>query len=121
MNRRSIAMDLPLRIVARGTPLSAAYVLMVQGEVEALRLFFPRILSCDVHVEGPGPHDRQGVFLVRMIVGVTGRDIIVNRQKSKTLREALVMAFRAAGRRLENHARRLRGRVKRRARKPELP
>jgi hypothetical protein len=31
------------------------------------------------------------------------------------------MAFRAAGRRLENHARRLRGRVKRRARKPELP
>jgi hypothetical protein len=101
-------MDIPLRIVARKTPLSAACVVMVQGEVEALRLFFPRI-------------HRQGVFQVRMIVGVAGRDIIVSRQKSDTLREALVMAFRAAGRRLKNQAKLIRRDVQSGTRNPELP
>jgi hypothetical protein len=120
-DRWSVAMDIPLRIVARKTPLSAACVVMVQGEVEALRLFFPRILSCDVHVEGPGHHHRQGVFQVRMIVGVAGRDIIVSRQKSDTLREALVMAFRAAGRRLKNQAKLIRRDVQSGTRNPELP
>ena len=114
-------MEIPVRVVARGAPLSPAAASMIAGEAQSLNLFFPRILSCEVHVDGPGRHHRQGEFQVRMVVGIAGRDIVISRQKRTTLHEAVTDAFRAAGRRLEDHARRIRGDVKRRASEAGLP
>jgi len=108
-------MTIPLRIVSRTTPLSTAQRSAVEGLTAGLRSFFPRIVSCAVHVDGPGAHHRQGTYNVRINLSVPSREIVISRQKCGNLQEALLEAFRAAGRRLEDHARRIRGHVKSRA------
>jgi len=108
-------MPTALRIVARNTPLSPAEKSAIEALTNGLETFFPRIVSCDVHVDGPGAHHRQGMYRVRINIAVPSREIVISRQKSGSLQEALVEAFRAAGRRLEDHARRIRGDVKERA------
>ena len=90
-------MEIPVRVVARGAPLSAAAASMIADEAQSLKQFFPRILSCEVHVDGPGRHHRRGDFQVRMVVGIAGRDIVISRQRRTTLHEAVTDAFRAAG------------------------
>ena len=106
-------MSIPLRIVARKAPLTADEKSILVELTEGLGSFYSRIVSCDVHVDGPGPHHRQGFFSVRINIAVPSREIVISRQKSASLQEALVNAFRAAGRRLEDHARRARGDIKR--------
>lgn len=108
-------MPIPLRIVARKTLLSAAEKSVLVALTNGLETYYPRIVSCDVHVDGPGDHHRQGFFCVRINLAVPSREIVISRRKSATLQEALANAFRAAGRRLEDHARRARGDIKRHA------
>jgi cold shock CspA family protein len=108
-------MPIPLRIAARGAALSAAEKSSIEALAFGLEGFFPRILSCEVHVDGPGGHHRHGTFHVRIRLAVPTRSIVISRQKGAGLQEVLVEAFRSAGRRLEDHARRVRGDVKRRS------
>jgi hypothetical protein len=108
-------MEIPVRVVMRGMKLSSSTASMIAGEAQSMSLFFSRVLYCEVHIDGPGRHHRRGSYEVRMILGIPGRDIIISRQKRETLHEAVTDAFRAAGRRLEDHARRVRGDVKRRS------
>lgn len=112
-------MGTPLRIVARKALLSRDHKAAIEALANGLEEFFPRIVSCDVHVDGPGAHHRQGTCSVRINIAVPSREIVISRQKGETLHEALAGAFRAAGRRLEDHAQRVRGDVKRRASRRE--
>lgn len=106
-------MLIPLRIASRDRELSAAEKSAIEELSGRLEDFYARIVSCEVHVDGPGHHHRQGTHRIRIILGVPSRTIVISRQKSGSFREALAEAFRAAGRRLEDHARRIRGDVKR--------
>jgi hypothetical protein len=107
-------MGIPLRIVARRALLSPGQKAAIEALANGLEDFFPRVVSCDVHVNGPGAHHRHGSCNVRINLAVPSREIVISRQKGKNLHEALAGAFRAAGRRLEDHARRIRGDIKNR-------
>jgi len=108
-------MLIPLRIASRSRELSAAEKSAIEDLAGGLEDFYSRIVSCEVHVDGPGRHHRQGTHRIRIVLGVPSRTIVISRRKSGTFQAALNEAFRAAGRRLEDHARRVRGDVKVRA------
>jgi ribosome-associated translation inhibitor RaiA len=108
-------MPAPLRIASRRATLSPEEKAAIEALAAGLEDFFPRVIFCEVHVEGPGAHHRHGAFRVRLVISVPTRMIVISRQESGTLHESLAEAFKAAARRLEDHARRIRGDVKRRA------
>lgn len=108
-------MAYPVKIELHQAALSPRAKARIEAMAGDLETFFPRILSCTVHVEGPGGHHRQGEFAVRINLAVPTRTIVVNRQRKAALDEALAASFDAAARRLEDHARRIRGDVKRHA------
>ena len=106
-------MSIPLKIASRDRELSAAEKSVIEDLVDGLEGFYSRIAYCEIHVDGPGGHHRHGTHRLKIILGVPTRTLVISRQKSGTFQEALSGAFRAAGRRLEDHARRIRGDVKR--------
>jgi cold shock CspA family protein/ribosome-associated translation inhibitor RaiA len=108
-------MVIPLKIASRDRELSASEKSAIEELSGGLEDFYARIVSCEVHVDGPGGHHRQGTHRIRIILEVPSRTIVISRRKSGTFQTALGEAFRAAGRRLEDHARRVRGDVKVRA------
>lgn len=64
------------------------------------------IARCRVVVEAPPRHKQHGgQFVVRLDLKVTGHEIVVNRDHSEDPYVALRDAFEAAGRQLEDHAR----------------
>jgi len=66
-----------------------------------------------VVVEIPHKHKQQGnLFDIRLDIRVPGEDIVLNREMSEDVYVALRDVFDAARRRLEDHARRMRGDVK---------
>ena len=97
----------PVRIVAKAVSLSPETESLIQAESQSLAEFHSRILSCDVHVEGPGGHHRRGEYRVRMVVGIPGRDIVISRRKSDSLHDGVLAAFKSAGRRLEARSKRV--------------
>jgi ribosome-associated translation inhibitor RaiA len=88
--------------------------------VEELETFFDRIVSCRVSVEAPHRHHVQGqLFRVSIEMGVPGERIVVGGATDEHAAHAdpyvaVHDAFKAARRRLEDHARRRRGKAKRR-------
>ena len=106
-------MLIPLLIASRNRELSDAEKSAIEELSDGLEGFYARIVSCEVHVDGPGSRHRHGTHRVRVVLRVPMRTIVISRRKSGSFREALAEAFRAAGRRLEDHARRIRGDVKR--------
>jgi cold shock CspA family protein len=108
----------------------------VRDEIAKLTILYPRIMACRVAVESPHRHHRLGSqFHIRIDVTVPGGEIVIKHQPSlrarmrqtgetrvakhlelktahKNLRQAIDDAFKAAGRRLQDYARRQRGSVK---------
>jgi cold shock CspA family protein len=108
----------------------------VRDEISKLTMFYPRIMACRVVVESPHHHHRLGSqFHIRIDLTVPGGEIVIKHQPSlrarvrqtgetqfakhlelrtahKDLRQAIDDAFKAAGRRLQDYARRQRGSVK---------
>jgi cold shock CspA family protein/ribosome-associated translation inhibitor RaiA len=92
--------------------------------VAALERLWDRITGCHVVIAQPHRHHRRGRFYsVRVDLVVPGGEIVVNRehpldQAHEDVFVALRDAFRAAGRRLEDHVRQLRGAEKAHAERP---
>jgi len=106
-------MKLPFELRQKDLALPTAFAEEIRGRAEKLDHFFDRIMRCRVTVEGSGPHHRQGRYRVKIDLTVPGSEILIQKQAAANLELALKAAFTAAGRRLEDHARKLRGFVKR--------
>jgi cold shock CspA family protein len=115
----------------------------IREEMEKLETLYGRLMGCRVALEIPHRHHKKGSpYHIRIDLTVPGGEIVVKREPSlnararhlgqslnrkhaeihlphKELRQAIDDAFRAAGRRLQDYARRQRGDVKSRARLPE--
>jgi ribosome-associated translation inhibitor RaiA len=105
-------MQQPLQISFRGLEHSPAIEARVRELAAHLERFEDRMTSCHVSVQAPHRHHHRGqLYDVRIQVRVPGKDIVVNREGSQNhahedVYVALRDAFEAAGRRLEDHARR---------------
>jgi cold shock CspA family protein len=129
-------MQSPLQITFRNITPSATIEEWVRTEAVKLDSFYNRVMGCRVTIEVPHRHHRKGSpYHIRIDLTVPGEEIVVKREPSlshraqqlgetdikkhlevrtphKNLRAAINDAFRAAGRRLQDHARRQRGDIK---------
>lgn len=105
-------MQRPLELIVTDFNLPEAAAAEIRAQVAKLETFFDRIVGCRVAVEGPGRHLR-GQYRVRVDLQVPGHVIVIDRQRGKDLPEAIDEAFKAAGRRLQDCARRMRLEVRR--------
>jgi cold shock CspA family protein/ribosome-associated translation inhibitor RaiA len=129
-------MQSPLQITFRNLTPSATIEEWVRTEADKLDSFYSRLMGCRVVIEVPHRHHRKGSpYHIRIDLTVPGEEIVVKREPNlshrarqlgdtgikkhlevktphKNLRAAINDAFRAAGRRLQDHARRQRGDVK---------
>jgi cold shock CspA family protein len=129
-------MQLPLQITFRNMESSEAIEEWIQAEAEKLDTFYGQIMSCRVTVEIPHGHHRKGnLHHIRIDLTLPGRELVIKHEPSvskgirqaggtemkkslemrvphRDLRLAIRDAFRIAGRRLQDYARRQRGDVK---------
>jgi hypothetical protein len=129
-------MTLPLQLTFRNMKHSAEVEGWVRGDAEKLETFYHRILGCRVAIEVPHRHHRKGKSLhVRIDLTLPGKEIVVTREPvahrrklpaeaidssirtranaSHTELESVIHdAFKSAGRRVQDFARRQRGEVK---------
>lgn len=129
-------MKLPVQITFRNTPSSPVVEEWICEEVDKLETFYEHPIGCRIAVEVPHRHHRRGSpYHIRIEIAIPGGEIVVNRAPNrvkylresgesmvrkhleldpehKNLRLAINEAFRAAGRRLSEYARRQRGEVK---------
>jgi hypothetical protein len=102
------SMKLPLEIVAKDTVLSPLRREQLKAQAGKLDHFYGRIMRCRVTVQGPRGHTTGGRWVVRLDLTVPRSEITVSRQYGETFAEAVREAFAAAGRRVEDYARRRR-------------
>lgn len=110
-------MELPLQIAVRNTEVSADVTDAIRARARKLDAFYDRIMACRVLVEVPQRH-RIGTpvaYNVRIDLTVPGGELVIKRKPRMDVLTAIQDAFDAAGRRLQDYARRQRGDVKRRA------
>lgn len=129
-------MNMPPQITFRNMPASAEVEDWVSEEIDKLESYYGKITGCRVAVEIPHRHHLKGkLYHIRIRLTVPGREIVVKWEptlsrmaqhlgvpeltkkwevnpRHKKLRQAVNDAFKAAGRRLEDYARRQRGDVK---------
>lgn len=111
-------MQIPLKITYVRMHASDDIDARIEKYVAQLEKRFGRIMSCRVVVEAPHRHHRKGkLYHVRVDLTLPRGEIIVSHEHplDKAHEDVLVTirdAFRAVRRRLEEHARRHRGRVK---------
>jgi ribosomal subunit interface protein len=111
-------MQIPLQVTFRDIGSSPAIEADIREKVDRLERLFDRITSCRVVVEAHHRTHRKGT-LYNCVVDITvpGREIAVGRvgpqdHAREDVYVAIRDAFDAASRRLEDHARRMRGDVK---------
>jgi len=130
-------MRLPLQITFRNLKHSNEVEVWIRAEAEKLETFCQRIIGCRVELEVPHRHHKKGKPLhVRIDLTLPGKEIVIKREavaihrdpvngvaavpshlqvKSPHADLQLVIheAFKSAGRRVQDFARRRRGEVKR--------
>lgn len=98
-------------VTANGVELTPRIVAAIRREAARLVRFYDRLLA--VHVTVTCPHRRpQGQpvqYQVIVWLAVPGKDLVVKRQRSPDLLNAVQASFRAAGRLLQDRARRRQG------------
>jgi ribosome-associated translation inhibitor RaiA/cold shock CspA family protein len=110
-------MDIPLQITVRNIEVSDATRAMIRAHAAKLDQFYDRIMGCRVLVGVPQRY-RIGqpiAYCVRIDLTVPGGELVVKRKPREDLVTAVQDAFDAAGRRLQDYARVLRGDVKQRS------
>jgi len=135
-------MKIPLKITFRDMPSSKAIEENIRDKASKLDSLCDDVMSCRVIVEAPHRHHHKGkAYVVRIDMTVPGGELVVNREPKrlvaarpapieefeKTLAEnhepskhaahedvyvAIRDAFNAAGRKLQDYARRRRGKTK---------
>jgi ribosomal subunit interface protein len=111
-------MQIPLQISFRNMDPSPTIEARIREKAAKLERFHDRIIGCTVVVEAPHRHHHKGkLYNVRVDVSVPGKDVVVDHAKPldhahEDVYVAIRDAFDAAARRLEDHARRMRGDVK---------
>jgi cold shock CspA family protein/ribosome-associated translation inhibitor RaiA len=129
-------MEVPLHITFRNMEPSPEAEQLISDEASKLETFHNRIIGCRVAVEVPHSHHRKGqLYHIRIDLTLPGKELVIKHQPSlgKELRQTAVVkmkkrfevgnphrnlhlaiadAFKTAGRRLQDYARRQRGDVK---------
>lgn len=111
-------MQLPLHIAFRNMEPSDAVEAAIRERVERLDRFYPRIMGCRVVVQAPHRHHHKGkLYEIHVDLTVPGGEIAVTHSGPKNhahedVYVAIRDSFNAAGRLLEDHARKIRGDVK---------
>lgn len=111
-------MQIPVQVTFRNMDPSEAVEANVREKAEKLERYFDRIISCRVVVESPHRRHHKGkLYNVSIDIGVPGKEIVVNHSGPKNhahedVYVAVRDAFKSASRRLEDHARKVRGEVK---------
>jgi cold shock CspA family protein len=106
-------MELPLQITAHNFILSPAEERAIRAAAAKLDEFAPRIVSCRVAIEIPKDGGRSGrQYRIHVKLDVPGEEIVIRRRSDEAIPTAVQKAFKAAGRRLQDHVRRQRGDVK---------
>ena len=106
-------MQQDLKIRTRDADLDSREEGRVRKEARRLERVYDRIVDCEIHIQGPGSHHRQGgPHRVGVRIGVPGPDIVVSGKEAPSLEGAIRRAFDAAQRQLEDWVRIRRGRVK---------
>lgn len=101
-------MQLPLQIIIRDMPPTAALEAHIRDRTEKLEEYFAPLISCRILLEMVHQHQPQGNhFNVRIDLGVPGNEIVVNLHHHQDLHLALRDAFDIAKRQLEDYAHRL--------------
>jgi len=111
-------MAVPLQITYKGMESTPALEARIREKAARLERFEADILRCHVTIEAPHHHHRQGrLYQVRVEVFVPRGDVVVTYEGShdhahEDPHVAVRDAFDAVVRQLEDHVRRLDGRVK---------
>ena len=106
-------MQLELQITARDVVLREAEELAIREAVAHLETFWDRITSCRVVLEVPRRRGRTGrLYNVRIELGLPGEKVVIRRQPQESILTAAQEAFKAAGRRVQDAARRARRDIK---------
>ncbi len=130
-------MTLPLQVTFRNMKHSIQVEDWIRAEAEKLETFYHRIIGCRVAIEVPHRHHKRGKPLhIRIDLTLPGKEIVIKRvpvaihrttvngestasshAQSKSAHADLQLvihdAFKSAGRRVQDFARRQRGQVKR--------
>ncbi len=105
---------IPLQITSRNFELTGEIEQLIQKKSEKLDKFHRDMMSCRVLVEVPHRNRTNGqVYTARIDMALPGKDIVIRREAHEDLYRAINLAFDAALRRLQAHARRKRGEIKR--------
>jgi ribosome-associated translation inhibitor RaiA len=100
-------MKKPVEIALRGIPPSGALERYIGDEARRLDSICDRIRSCQVVAEAQQREKPQGAqFTVRLIVTLSGTEIVVNREHGSDVYMGVRDAFAAAGLQLKDHMRR---------------
>ena len=111
-------MQLPVQVTFKNMDPAPAVEAKIREKAAKLDRFYDRIMGCHVVVEAPHRHHRKGrAYRVRIVLTVPGRDVEVTREGPENPAHADILvavrdAFDAAKRRLQDHARELRGQIK---------
>jgi cold shock CspA family protein/ribosome-associated translation inhibitor RaiA len=102
-------MQAAAQVTAHGVELTDAEHAAIEAHVEKLETFFDRVLGCRVTVSARNrrPQDGPVEYRVQILLTVPGGELAINRHFDTSLLDALQRAFRVAGRRLQDYARRL--------------
>ena len=111
-------MQIPVQVTFKNMDPAPAVEAKIRERAAKLDRFYDRIMGCHVVVEAPHRHHRKGHrYRVRIVLTVPGRDVEVTHEGPENPAHADILvavrdAFDAARRRLQDHARELRGQVK---------
>jgi len=112
-------MQIPLQVSFRDMDRSAAVEAAVREHTTKLEQYFEHVVACRVMVEARHRHRRNGnVYHVRIDLSVPGAELVVSRDPGERhshedVYVAVRDAFDAMERKLEEHARKIRGQIKR--------
>lgn len=95
-------MQSEVRVTAQHLTLPPATRTLIEHEVAVLERHYPRLVECEVKVQGPSQrHQNGGEYSVALTVGLPGPDIHVSRRSHGELDTAVREAFRTAKRQLD--------------------